>query len=57
MILPFQGLGNSAFMLFRTSKKYFAATFVVVKQCKQLKYNRKNVVYSYNEILLMKIEL
>ena len=28
MILPFQGLGNSAFMLFRTSKKYFAATFV-----------------------------
>ncbi|MBQ5543810.1 MAG: hypothetical protein IIT97_02615, partial [Mycoplasmataceae bacterium] len=28
MILPFQGLGNTAFMLFRTSKKYFAATFV-----------------------------
>ena len=28
MILPFQGLGNSAFMLFRTSKKYYAATFV-----------------------------
>ena len=26
MILPFQGLGNSAFMLFRSSKRYLAAT-------------------------------
>ncbi len=28
MIIPFRGLGNSAFMLFRASKKYLAATFV-----------------------------